>query len=236
MKSSPSNAVLKPQILSKVDLFENLTITDLEKIAQSAFGLELLKDEVLFLQGDPAEKIYLILQGHIKLVQTHHDGQQILIRVAGPVEMLGAVALGRVNAYPASAFAISNCKVVYWTREKLLELIGQIPLLASNTMHFMADKIQVMQDRFRLIATQKVEQRLAHTLINLMRTSGKPTENGIQINVALSRQELSEMIGTTLYTVSRLLQQWEKNKIVKCGRERIEILDHQALVMIRDLT
>lgn len=236
MKSSPSNAVLKPQILSKVDLFENLTITDLEKIAQSAFGLELLKDEVLFLQGDPAEKIYLILQGHIKLVQTHHDGQQILIRVAGPVEMLGAVALGRVNAYPASAFAISNCKVVYWTREKLLELIGQIPLLASNTMHFMADKIQVMQDRFRLIATQKVEQRLAHTLINLMRTSGKPTETGIQINVALSRQELSEMIGTTLYTVSRLLQQWEKNKIVKCGRERIEILDHQALVMIRDLT
>jgi len=236
MKSSPSNAVLKPQILSKVDLFENLTITDLEKIAQSAYGLELLKDEVLFLQGDPAEKIYLILQGHIKLVQTHHDGQQILIRVAGPVEMLGAVALGRVNAYPASAFAISNCKVVYWTREKLLELIGQIPLLASNTMHFMADKIQVMQDRFRLIATQKVEQRLAHTLINLMRTSGKPTENGIQINVALSRQELSEMIGTTLYTVSRLLQQWEKNKIVKCGRERIEILDHQALVMIRDLT
>jgi len=236
MKSSPSNAVLKPQILSKVDLFENLTITDLEKIAQSAYGLELLKDEVLFLQGDPAEKIYLILQGHIKLVQTHHDGQQILIRVAGPVEMLGAVALGRVNAYPASAFAISNCKVVYWTREKLLELIGQIPLLASNTMHFMADKIQVMKDRFRLIATQKVEQRLAHTLINLMRTSGKPTENGIQINVALSRQELSEMIGTTLYTVSRLLQQWEKNKIVKCGRERIEILDHQALVMIRDLT
>jgi len=236
MKSSPSNAVLKPQILSKVDLFENLTITDLEKIAQSAYGLELLKDEVLFLQGDPAEKIYLILQGHIKLVQTHHDGQQILIRVAGPVEMLGAVALGRVNAYPASAFAISNCKVVYWTREKLLELIGQIPLLASNTMHFMADKIQVMQDRFRLIATQKVEQRLAHTLINLMRTSGKPTETGIQINVALSRQELSEMIGTTLYTVSRLLQQWEKNKIVKCGRERIEILDHQALVMIRDLT
>lgn len=236
MKSSPSNSVLKPQILSKVDLFENLTITDLEKIAHSAYGLELLKDEVLFLQGDPAEKIYLILQGHIKLVQTHHDGQQILIRVAGPVEMLGAVALGRVNAYPASAFAISNCKVVYWTREKLLELIGQIPLLASNTMHFMADKIQVMQDRFRLIATQKVEQRLAHTLINLMRTSGKPTENGIQINVALSRQELSEMIGTTLYTVSRLLQQWEKNKIVKCGRERIEILDHQALVMIRDLT
>lgn len=236
MKSSPSNSVLKPQILSKVDLFENLTITDLEKIAQSAYGLELLKDEVLFLQGDPAEKIYLILQGHIKLVQTHHDGQQILIRVAGPVEMLGAVALGRVNAYPASAFAISNCKVVYWTREKLLELIGQIPLLASNTMHFMADKIQVMQDRFRLIATQKVEQRLAHTLINLMRTSGKPTETGIQINVALSRQELSEMIGTTLYTVSRLLQQWEKNKIVKCGRERIEILDHQALVMIRDLT
>ncbi len=236
MKSPSANSFLKPQTLAKVDLFENIKSADLEIIANSAMEMELLKDEVLFLQGDPAEKIFLLLQGHIKMVQTHHDGQQILIRVAGPIEMLGAVALGRVNAYPASAFAISNCRVAYWTREKLLGLIEIIPLLASNTMHFMADKIQVMQDRFRLIATQKVEQRLAHTLINLMRTSGKPTETGIQINVALSRQELAEMIGTTLYTVSRLLQQWEKNHIVKCGREKIEILDQQALVKIRDLT
>lgn len=235
MKQTPSKAIVRPQVLSKVDLFENLQNPDLEKIAQSALGVDLRQDEMLFLQGDPANNIYLLLQGHIKLVQTHHDGQQIVIRVAGPVEMLGAIALGRVNSYPASAYAMSNCKLAYWTKEKLFEHIQQIPLLAINTMQFMAERIELMQDRFRLIATQKVEQRLAHTLINLMETSGKKTETGILLNVALSRQELAEMIGTTLYTVSRLLKHWEKNQIVKCGREKIEILDRTALETIRDL-
>jgi len=232
-KIKPS-LVVKPKILAKVDLFENLAIEDLEKLSKSALTLELQKDDVLFLQGDPANKIFLLLHGNIKLVQTHHDGQQIVIRVAGPMEMLGALALGRVNSYPASAFAMSTCDVAFWIKETLLDHVQKMPTLAANTMHFMAERIQIMQDRFRLIATQKVEQRLAHTLANLMATSGKPIEEGILINVALSRQELAEMIGTTLYTVSRLLKQWEKNRVVKCGRERIVILDGRALENIRD--
>jgi len=232
IKPSP---VLKPQILAKVDLFENLSIEDLEKLSKSAKTVELMKDDILFLQGDPANKIYLLLHGNIKLVQTHHDGQQIVIRVAGPVEMLGALALGRVDSYPASAYAMSTCNVAYWTKDTLLDHIQRMPLLAANTMHFMAERIQLMQDRFRLIATQKVEQRLAHTLVNLMATSGKPIDEGILINVALSRQELAEMIGTTLYTVSRLLKQWENNRVVKCGRERIVITNRPALENIRDM-
>ncbi|PKN84526.1 MAG: hypothetical protein CVU46_13860 [Chloroflexi bacterium HGW-Chloroflexi-8] len=235
MSKTKTGQIVNPQTLAKVDLFENLAIEDLEKLSQSALPVELLKDDVLFLQGDPANKIYLLLHGNIKLVQTHHDGQQIVIRIAGPVEMIGALALGRVNSYPASAYAMSPCEVVYWTKETLLDHIQRMPLLAANTMHFMAEKIQIMQDRFRLIATQKVEQRLAHTLVNLMATSGKPIDEGILINVALSRQELAEMIGTTLYTVSRLLKQWENNHVVKCGRERIVITNGPALENIRDM-
>lgn len=233
MKSSLNLLPISPQILARVDLFTDIHQNDLQKIASKAVLVSLSKNEVFFHQGEPSDRIYLLTEGHVKMIQIHHDGQQIMLRVCLAIEMFGAIALGQVESYPATAIAMDDCQAAYWTRSDLTDLVLQIPQLASNSLRFMAEHLQLMQDRYRLLATEHVEQRLAHHLIELLTAGGKPVDEGIWVGVALSQQELAEMIGTTLYTVSRLLKQWQNNQIVTCKREHIVVRDLPALIAIR---
>ena len=96
----------------------------------------------------------------------------------------------------------------------------------------MGERIQVLQDRLREMATERVERRIANTLLRLARQTGRKTPEGVQIDLPLSRQDLAELCGTTLYTVSRTLSRWEMDGIVEAGRERVVIRAPHRLVMI----
>jgi CRP-like cAMP-binding protein len=94
--------------------------------------------------------------------------------------------------------------------------------------------LRQFQDRLRELATERVERRLARMLLRLARQSGQKVTGGILIDLPLSRQNLAEMIGTTLYTVSRILSQWEAHGLVETGRERVVIRRPHGLVVIAD--
>jgi CRP-like cAMP-binding protein len=96
----------------------------------------------------------------------------------------------------------------------------------------MSDRIQELQDRLRELSTERVERRIANTLLRLARQTGQKTPDGIRIDLALSRQDIAEMSGTTLYTVSRTLSRWEQIGIVESGRERVLIRSPHGLVAI----
>ncbi|OGO62544.1 MAG: hypothetical protein A2030_04520 [Chloroflexi bacterium RBG_19FT_COMBO_50_10] len=104
--------------------------------------------------------------------------------------------------------------------------------MALNAMGLMADQLNEIQDRFRQVTTQRVEQRLAHTLIRLASQSGKRVKEGILIDHALSRQDLAEMSGTTIFTASRTLRQWDERELVIAGREKVIIRNPHALARI----
>jgi CRP-like cAMP-binding protein len=91
-----------------------------------------------------------------------------------------------------------------------------------------------VQERLRELATERVEQRVARTLLRLARQVGRKVEGGVLIDMPLSRQDLAEMTGTTLYTVSRILSQWEQQHLVETGRERILIRQPHGLVAIAE--
>jgi CRP-like cAMP-binding protein len=106
--------------------------------------------------------------------------------------------------------------------------------LALNTIRTMADHVRETQDLFRQLATERVEQRLARALLRLARQMGRKTDQGVLIDFPLSRQDLAEMSGTTLYTASRVLSQWEKDGLVLSGRERVVVLHPHGLVAIAE--
>jgi len=83
--------------------------------------------------------------------------------------------------------------------------------------------------RARELATERVASRVARTLLRLARQSGRPVDGGILVDHPLSRQELAEMTGTTLYTVSRLLSAWEDAGLVEAGRERVTVRSVEGL-------
>ena len=157
------------------------------------------------------------------------------MRIIFPWQMFGALGAVRVEAtYPASAQALEDSTALAIKSKFLHELIKTRPYISLDLMNLMSSYIQEMQSRYRELATERVEQRVANALIRLAGQSGIRAEKEAVIVLSFSRQDVAEMTGTTLYTVSRLLSEWERQGIIETGRERISITKPHELVRIAE--
>jgi len=220
--------------LAQVPLFAGLPAAALQDVIQHAISCRTEKDSFIFHQGDPAEYLHVLAEGSVKLFQVTEEGQQVIVRVAGAWQMFGGVALLDEDTYPVSAQAAEACQGLHWSSAVLRDLLQRYPLISTNAMRWMAEHVRETQDMFRHLATERVEQRLARILLRLMRQLGTPREGGVLIDFPLTRQDLAEMGGTTLFTASRILSQWEKNGVVKSGRERVTVSDPVGLAGIAE--
>ncbi len=217
-----------------LDLFRGMTEGDAAALAGQAVYQRLDVGEYFFMQGDTPDRLWVLCEGAVRLSQLQEDGQQVVLRVIRPVNLFGAVALAQAGAYPVSAQAIEPACAAWWKARDLMEMVGRSPQLAMNAMRFMAQRAQEFQDRYREMATERVERRVARTLLRLAAQTGKKTPEGVLIDFPLSRQDLAEMTGTTLYTVSRILSQWQTQGLISSGRERVVVVYPHGLVRIAE--
>src|SRR5512139_1424527 len=220
--------------LQRVGLFQGIAPADLVRIAQAARRRRLPAESFLFHQGDLAEVIYIPVQGRLKLTQITPEGHEVILRYVGVGEMTGATAVFGDTAYPASAETVEEAIVLGWDNETMIQLIGQHPCLGLNILHLLSVRLQELQDRLREMSTERVERRIARALLRLVSQLGRKVETGVLIDLPLSRQDLANMTGTTLYTVSRVLSRWEVEGIIAAGREKVLIKHPPRLVMIAE--
>ncbi len=221
-------------IQTETVFFNDLTPAEISRVRSAGRLQTISAGSYFYLQGDPAASAYLIEKGRVRLSQVTPEGQQVLLRVIGPGNMFGAVAIARIESYPVTAEAARECTVLVWPRMTLVGLVEQMPKLALNAVEMMAGHVQEFQDRFRELATQRVERRLARTLLRLASQAGNKTDEGVLIDLALTRQDLAERTGTTLYTVSRILSAWESQGLVRSGREKVILRWPHGLVTIAE--
>ena len=221
--------------LKQVVVFQNATDDELQLILQNSIIRSMEEGGFFFFHGDPAHYLYVLTSGQVKLMQTTPTGQQVSLRIIYPWQMFGALgAVRREATYPASAQALENSTALAIKSEFLHEMIKTRPHISLDLMNLMTSYIQEMQSRYRELATERVEQRVANALIRLAGQSGIRAEKETGIELSFSRQDVAEMTGTTLYTISRLLSEWERQGIVKTGRERISIVKPHELVRIAE--
>ncbi|HZW04753.1 MAG TPA: Crp/Fnr family transcriptional regulator [Anaerolineaceae bacterium] len=232
--ASPKPLIIDYAAVARTTLFKDLPLAALEDICSQAQTRMVKRNGFFFAQGDPIDRQYLLLAGRVKITQLSADGQQTLLRAIGPYHLFGVVILAQMEAYPVSAEAQEDCTALGWTRSTLIDLIHRYPDLALNAFQIMAAHTQEFQERFRQMATERVEHRLAHTLLRLANQAGKKLPEGVLIDLPLTRQDLGEMAGTTQYTVSRLLTQWESQGLIIAGREHIVIRFPHGLVTIAE--
>jgi CRP-like cAMP-binding protein len=147
--------------------------------------------------------------------------------------MFGALGAVREGAtYPASAQALENSTALAVKSDYLRDLMKKRPYLSFDLMRLMTGYIQEMQERYRELATEKVERRIARSLLRLAAQMGTKMDRGIELT--FTRQDLAEISGTTLYTVSRVLSEWERQGLVETGRERVLIRDPHGVVRIAE--
>jgi CRP-like cAMP-binding protein len=119
-----------------------------------------------------------------------------------------------------------------WSRARIADLAARYPDLAFNAMRIMSGRTVELQERLQEIQSERVEGRVAHALARLALQAGRRTAEGVEIDFPLSRQDLADMTGTTLHTVSRTLSAWEARGIVAGRRRKVVILRPHELVVI----
>ena len=230
----PISNELTADLLARLGLFQGLDADGLAAVIHAAHVHAVPSGSYFFVQGDPATRFYVLLEGRVRLTQVTADGQQVILRFITAGEGMGIIAALGAMAYPASAEALGACQALMWEGTAVAALMEHYPRLALNGMRLLAQRIGEFQDRLRELATERVERRVARMLLRLARQSGRKSAEGILIDLPLSRQNLAEMTGTTLYTVSRILSQWEAHGLVATGRDRVAILRPHGLVVIAD--
>lgn len=217
-------------------LFRGLDTAALEAVIAAARERKVPAGTYFFQQGDDARHLFVLRLGQVRVLQTTPDGNQVLLRFIKPGGMFGGVAAFGVREYPATAQATEDSIAWLWGAETMRELIRHSPQLALNALEHTAEIIQQLQDRVRELQTERLERRVARALLRLARQSGKTVPEGILIDHALSRQDLAEMTGTNLYSVSRILSAWEKQGLVSSGRERVTLCaPHKLVILAEDL-
>lgn len=223
------------ELVRTSSLFREINTESLDLALASALQRSIEDDGYFFMQGDPATHAYVLVQGRVKMTQVTPNGQQITLRIITPGQTYGGVSLLNPDlGYPASAQAAQDSVALAWDTRSLRALVAKDPTVSFNVMKLMHGYITELQDRQSALTSEKVEQRIARTLLKLAAQSGRKVAEGILIDIPLSRQDVAEMTGTTLFTVSRTLKVWERQGLLYVGRERVVIREPHGLVRIAD--
>ena len=196
--------------------------------------IKLQPKSILFNQGDPAKSCFLVNQGRLKLTKLNEQGKEVILRYIVTGELTAAIAVLKNWTYPVTAESIEETDITVWDKPTMMQLMRRYPDIAINLLGIMLERIDDMQQRYLEICTEHVDQRIARSLLRLMRRAGSKTPEGIHIDIPLSRQNIADYSGTTLYTVSRTLSAWKKKGWIHSGREQIVVTDPHALVQFAE--
>ena len=228
-----SNAIAN-KIVAQYTLFKGLTSDEIEAVLAESHVRHVDAGQCFFYQGEPSETLYVLTAGRVKLSSLSPEGQQVIVGILQPGNGLGIiVALGGIK-YPVSAEALENCSAYAWPQAVMTDLILRYPQIGLNGLKMLGNRFTLLQDRFHDVSTRRVEQRVARALVRLVRQLGKRVDNGILIDLPLSREELAQMTGTNTFNTSRILSKWEHANIIETGRKRIVVCDAHALVTIAE--
>jgi len=223
------------ELVRQSNLFKDVSPDVFSQALDASVPRSVEEDGFFFMQGDPATHAYVLVEGRVKMIQITPNGQQITMRIMTPGQTYGGIALLNPQAgYPATAQAVEDSRALAWDTAHLRELVAKDPSISLNVMGLMHGYISELQERQKALVTDRVEQRIARILLKLAAQSGRKIDEGVLIDLPITRQDIAEMSGTTLFTVSRTLNEWERGGLLEIGRERVVIRNPHGLVSIAD--
>ncbi|MCC6779160.1 MAG: Crp/Fnr family transcriptional regulator [Hyphomicrobiales bacterium] len=192
-------------------------------LLSAATSREVGRGTTLFHQGDPPTHLHQIVSGLAKLTQINADGVPTTLRVMGPGDLLGCVAVLQQFPYPATSTALNDTVVMSWRAEEFSRLMSRHPSIVESTLRIVGARTKEMVDRV-VAMSGSVEQRIANALQRLAAQGGTRTAHGIEIGLPVTREHLAEMAGVTYFTLSRTLSSWQRRGLITSGRQRIVIV------------
>jgi CRP-like cAMP-binding protein len=214
-------------VLRVTPVFRALAPADRRRVAEAATIRHYRKGERIFEQEAPADAFYTIATGRVKIFRMLPTGKDLILEVFGPGDPLGALAVYNDRPFPASASALEDAVCVVIPRLAFFTLLEQYPSLVRGLLLGMTTRLVELTNRIADLSAGRIEPRVARLFLKLARDMGRPDRGGIFVPLTLSRQEVADMVGTTIETCIRIMSKWGKQDIVRTEKDGfvIPVLD-----------
>jgi CRP/FNR family transcriptional regulator len=216
-------------VLRQSVLFRRLKPEDRERLAAVASVRAFEKGATLFHEGDDSDLMYTVLTGRVKVFKTTPRGTDVILELFGAGDAVGAVAVYESRPYPASALALEPTTCLLVPRQSFFSLLEAYPTMVRGLLVGLSHRLVELTNRVTELSGGRIEGRLARFLLKLGTDMGQRHDDGIFIPLVLSRQELADMIGTTIETSIRIMSRWGKDGVVRTDKAGFVIVDRAAL-------
>jgi CRP/FNR family transcriptional regulator len=212
--------------------FRRLHPEDRQRLAEVAKARPYARGETIFSEGDASEHFFTIASGRVKVFKTTPTGKDVILEVFGSGDPLGATAAYEGRPFPASAIALEDTTCLVIPRKDFFALLEQHPSLVRGLLLGLTHRLIELTNRLAELTGGRVEARFARLFLKLASDIGRPGDGGTMIPMALTRQELADLTGTTIETCIRIMSRWGKEEIVRTEKDGFTVLDKASLEAI----
>jgi CRP-like cAMP-binding protein len=191
-------------LVSQYLLFSGVSREDREEILTLAREVKIARGQTIFCEGDLVEQVVLLIAGSMKLFQLGAQGMEVILRLVGPGHALCLKCFPK-QTHCATAVAVENSAALVWEACRFEAVKQRYPTMERNIASVLLHTLNELEERFREVGTEKVAARLSGQLLRLIEQVGKPADGCVEI--VLTQKDLAQLIGASLFTVSRLLSE-----------------------------
>ncbi len=190
------------------------------------------KGDMIFREGDPSERFHTIVSGRVKISKYAPFGKELILEIFGPGDPFGAVAAYEGRPFPASAMALETTDVLSILRTDFFALIARHPEIARGLLLGLTRRLIELTQKLAQLSSGGVEYRVAALFLRLAEKLGEKKGSQVVIPLALSRQDIADMVGTTIETAIRIMSRWSRDGLVRTERASFVIENMAALEKI----
>jgi CRP/FNR family transcriptional regulator len=211
-------------------LFKDLPDHHLEAVLAVSVERQIEKNGLIFSEGDPADGFYIVVDGQVKIYKISLEGKEQILHIFGPGEPFGEVPVFSGQAFPASAVALTACRLLFFPRARFIELISEDPSLSLNMLAVLSKRLRQFTLQIENLSLKEVPARLASYLLLL----SEEQENSDQVRLRISKGHLASFLGTIPETLSRMLKKMSEENLIRVDGRNIRILDTEGLEMLAE--
>lgn len=225
----PETKINAARTLAQVPIFKGLSEHELNFLAQRAVARRFSSGEMVFGEGDPCTGMYVVEAGHIRIFKTSPGGREQVLSTDGPGSSVAELPVFDGGNYPASVSAVEDCTLLFVSKQDFQSLCLAHPEVALKVLRVVGARLRRLVGIIEELSFTTVRHRLAAFLVRLARREGARTQEGLEITLPASNQELAAQIGTVRELVSRNLSRFQSEKLIQMDGRRIVIPDLKSL-------
>ncbi|RPI95319.1 MAG: Crp/Fnr family transcriptional regulator [Chloroflexi bacterium] len=220
------------KIIGRLTFFRHLPPEAIVEINRLFEDRDVAAEQAIYFEGDPADHLYLVAMGKVKLIRHAASGREVLLDILRGGEYFGNLSLLSGQGYAETAIAQTDCCILQISAPNFEKILNLHPDVTMKVLKAVGQRLEESREIIKQLSLYTVEQRIASALVRLAHKLGEQKQEGLLIQLPFSRQDLAAMTGTTVETVSRVMSRFSGEGLISTGRKWVSIDDLNGLEAI----